>query len=59
MKNESQAILTALSKKEITALCTQVSETALTDKQAKKFTAADLWYIHKNKKTSSLKASAF
>ncbi|MFN8252334.1 MAG: hypothetical protein U0V75_10665 [Ferruginibacter sp.] len=48
-----------LSKEEIKLLCTEVKETVLSNHQARKFTAADLWNIHRSRKTAAIKTGAF
>lgn len=55
MKNEVTMVLKPLSKTTLEILCKEVKEKLVTSKQAATFTSADLWNIHRNRKSAAVK----
>ena len=55
MKNELTMVLKPLSKTELSILCAEVKEELVSSKQATKFTSADLWNIHRSRKSAAIK----
>ncbi len=53
MKKQQTSTLISLSKKELDMLTTQVKETVANEAGQKRFSTADLWNIHRNKRDIS------